>query len=89
MVKGMEDSNIAVEQFRDKQERLDRGEPTEISDHATLGTAVASLADRLNDLIGNGAGADQATVRVVEAGKIPVRVVEDRAEPSDPDEEAA
>ena len=86
MVKGMDDSNIKVEELRDKQARLDAGQPTEISDQATLGTAVADLADRLGSILGHGAGADQTTVRVVESREAAVQELPDRTEPSDADD---
>lgn len=50
MIKGMDDSNIAVEQFRDKQARLDQGTPTEITDALSLGDAAMSLAAQLDAL---------------------------------------
>lgn len=86
MVKSMDDANIKVAEFRDRQERLDSGQPTEISDQATLGTAVADLADRLGSILGHGAGADQTTVRVVESREAAVQELPDRTEPSDADD---
>jgi len=87
VVKGMDDSNIKVAEFNDKTARLDSGLPTEISDHATLGSAVADLAGRLGSILGDGAGATQQPLKVVERGEAPIRVIGGRTEPSDPDEE--
>lgn len=50
MVKSMEDSNIKVEEFKDKTARLDAGTPTEITDSKTLGEAAMSLAAQLEDI---------------------------------------
>ena len=50
MVKGMDDSNIKVEELRDKQARLDAGQPTQITDIGSLGEAAASLAMQLEEL---------------------------------------
>lgn len=50
LVKSMDDSNIAIEQFRDKQSRLDAGQPTQITDIGSLGEAAASLAMQLEEL---------------------------------------
>ena len=83
LVKSMDDSNIKVEELRDKQKRLDSGMPTEISDQGTLGVAVGHLADQLRGILGNGAGEDSGTVKVVEAGPAALPELQDRAEPSD------
>ena len=46
----MDDANIKVEELRDKQARLDAGQPTQITDIGSLGEAAASLAMQLEEL---------------------------------------
>lgn len=51
MVKGMDDSNIKVEEFKDKTARLDAGMPTDITDTLTLGEAAKALTAQLEQII--------------------------------------
>lgn len=88
MVKSMDETNLKLAEFRDKQERLDSGRPTEISDIGSLGVAASDLANRIGAVIGNRAGDDPRAVRVVEGSEAEVRRLEDRAEPCDVDPEA-
>lgn len=88
MVKSMDDTNVKVAEFDDKTSRLDRNLPTEISDHGTLGAAVADLTGRLGGILGDGPGENQRAIKVVGAGDAPIHVIEDRTESSDADPEA-
>ena len=63
----------------------DRYRTTEESEAGCIGTTASSLADRLNNILGHGAGADQATVRVVESSETPIQELPHRAEPRNAD----
>jgi len=88
IVRGMLESNLKHDEFDDKRARLDSGKPTEISDNVALGHTISDFRDRLGGILGDGAGADTRVVKVVDPSEAEVRGIEDRAEPSDADEEA-
>ena len=50
LVKSMDDTNVKVEEFRDKQRRLDSGQPTDITDSISLGEAAMGLLEKLNQI---------------------------------------
>jgi hypothetical protein len=81
--------NIRDEIETDKRERLDRGLPTEISDSATLGAAIAGLADQLGGILGNRPDQDQAVVTPAELREGEARRLADRSESGDDEPEAA
>lgn len=79
--------NLSVDQHRDKQRRLDAGEPTEIgSDADALRAATERLASKLSAIIGDG-GEAQEPVGLIDADEPSVVEYEDRAGPSEGERE--